>query len=312
MATSGSKDSNGYQGRIIRFEWWTESINGNSRTIAYKFTAVGGNSSIYYHHNNVFQLNGEIVYSGGSSVAVETGTILKEGTYTINQNNTNILRVDMDGGIYDYSNNINTAEEWTLDTLITAPSINSLKLKSRSLDSLTFEFTCTKADNWYYKLSSQSSWIQGSTTGITSGEFTISNLEPNKAYNINFKVRNWAGTEAKDTDKNDISGTTYDIGKISSVNNFEHGNSVSLVITNPSNSSLSLVMKIGNTQILSKSVNTGTSAINLSDTELDSIYKLYSSSNTLTATFILTTASKYTNTKTCTITLKRKSKNNKK
>lgn len=62
-------------------------------------------------------------------------------------------------------------------------------------------------------------------------------------------------------------------------------------------------MKIGSTQILTKTVSSGTNTIVFSDTELDSIYKLYSSSKTLTATFILTTASTYTNSKTCTITL---------
>ena len=63
-------------------------------------------------------------------------------------------------------------------------------------------------------------------------------------------------------------------------------------------------MKIGNTQIQSKSVSVGNNTISFNDTELDNIYKLYGSGNTLTATFILTTAGSYTNSKTCTITLK--------
>ena len=307
MATSGSVDSGGYQGRVLRFSWGTNSVSGNTRNIWYKVEAIGGSSSMYYHHNDTVDINGVNVYAGSDSHAVYTGDVLASGNMDIDQNNTTAITVHMYGGIYVKSNNINTSQSWTLDTLIQAPSINSLALKSRTINSLTFNFTCSKADDWYYKLSSQSSWTQGSTSastkGVTSGEFTISNLEPNKSYNINFKVRNWAGTEAKDTDKNDISGTTYDIGKISSVNNFEHGNSVSLIITNPSNSSLNLAMKIGNAQILNKSINVGTNAINFSDTELDNIYKLYGSSNTLTATFILTTAGTYTNSKTATITL---------
>lgn len=53
MATSGSVDSGGYQGRVLRFEWGTNSISAekNIRNIWYKVTAVGGSSSIYYHHN---------------------------------------------------------------------------------------------------------------------------------------------------------------------------------------------------------------------------------------------------------------------
>lgn len=62
-------------------------------------------------------------------------------------------------------------------------------------------------------------------------------------------------------------------------------------------------MKIGNTEILTKTVAAGTNTIAFSDTELDNIYKLYGSSKTLTAAFILTTAGTYTDSKTCTITL---------
>lgn len=71
-------------------------------------------------------------------------------------------------------------------------------------------------------------------------------------------------------------------------------------------------MKVGNTQILSKTVSAGTNTISFTDAQLDSIYKLYGSGSSLTVTFTLTTASSYTNSKTCTITLKRKSKDNKK
>ena len=63
-------------------------------------------------------------------------------------------------------------------------------------------------------------------------------------------------------------------------------------------------MKISNTQIFSKTVTTSTKSITFNDTELDKIYKLYGSGSSLTATFVLTTASTYTNSKTCTITLK--------
>lgn len=62
-------------------------------------------------------------------------------------------------------------------------------------------------------------------------------------------------------------------------------------------------MKIGSVQILSKTMNTGTNTISFTDTQLDTIYRLYKSNNTLTATFILTTEGNYINSKTCTVTL---------
>ena len=304
MATSGSIDSGGYQGRVLRFEWGTNSTNptNNTRVIWYKVTAIGGSSSIYYHHSETIDVNGTRIYTGSESHAVTTNDVLASGTLTINQGNTTTLTVDMHGGIYDRTDNINTTKSWTLDTLVTAPTINSLTLKSRTINSLTFAFTCTKADTWYYKLLTSSSYTQGGTSGVTSGEFTISNLSPNTSYTINFIARNWAGSSAMDATKN-ITSTTYDIGKIASVNNFNHGDNAVVVTTNPSGSSLSLTIKVGNTQILSQTVATGTNTINFSDTVLDNIYKLYGSSNTLTATFILTTAGTYTNSQTATITL---------
>jgi len=63
-------------------------------------------------------------------------------------------------------------------------------------------------------------------------------------------------------------------------------------------------MKIGNTQILSRTVKVGSNTITFSDTELDNIYKKYGTGSSLTATFVVS-GSGYTNSKTCTITLKR-------
>ena len=63
-------------------------------------------------------------------------------------------------------------------------------------------------------------------------------------------------------------------------------------------------MNIGNVRIQSKPITAGSNIVSFNDTELDNIYKLYGRGNTLTATFILTTAGSYTNSKTCTITLR--------
>lgn len=69
-------------------------------------------------------------------------------------------------------------------------------------------------------------------------------------------------------------------------------------------SSLSLAMKIGNTQILSKSVSAGNNTIGFTEAQLDMIYKLYGGGSSLTVTFVLTTANSYTNSRNCTIYLK--------
>lgn len=301
MATSGDTSSSGYQGRYIYFEWWTNSINAdnNTRTIGYRFTAKGGSSSIYYHHDNVFQLNGDTVYSGSSSEAVTTNDVMAEGTYTINQNNTNKLRVDMDGGIYSYENNINTADEWTLDDIPRFAKA-TISLNSRTLNTIKIDYSVDATIDGIWVSKNGGDWQGG--YALTS-PINITGLSPNTKYTLKIRVKR------KDSqlysESNTIEVTTYDIAKISVLSNFEHGINENVTITNPASiSNLSLVMKIGNTQILSRNVSTGNNTISFSDTELDNIYKKYGNGSSLTATFIVS-GSGYTNSKTCTITLKR-------
>lgn len=121
----------------------------------------------------------------------------------------------------------------TIPVLLQAPSISDLNLKSRTLTSLTFSYTLSETvSSVHYKLSTNSNYTQ-IRTNTKSGEFTINNLVPNTNYTINFLARNTSGSTNKDTTKN-ISATTLDIGKISSVSNFSHGSNTSITITNPS------------------------------------------------------------------------------
>lgn len=185
-----------------------------------------------------------------------------------------------------------------------APNIISLSLKSRTVNSITCKFSVDGADTFYYRIE-EGSWIRGSNY-VTNGEFTIGNLSPNSKYVVHLLARNWIDESAVTYYQSEktIEVYTFDIGKLSSVNNFNHGDNTRVSISNPSGSSLNLVMKIGNTQVLSRSVSAGNNSISFNDSELDKVYKLYGSGNSLTATFVLTTAGSYTNSKTCIITLK--------
>lgn len=297
MATSGSVNSGGYQGRCLQFNWDTKSISGNNRIISYEIVAVGGSSSNYYHHNNTVSINDTNVYTGGASDYIKTGTVLKSGEFTINQSSTNTLTVKMHGGIYDYGDNINKEQTWNLDAIASYAKFTKHSISSTTLNSISISWMADcVCDAVQYSLNN-GNWINTSDV-----DYTINGLEPNTTYTIKTKIRR------KDsqlwTESSAITGTTKDIGKISSVNNFNHGDSTTINITNPSGSSLNLVVKIGDTQIQSKSVTSGNNTISFNDTELDNIYKKYGNSNTLTVTFILTTSGKYTNSKTCTATLK--------
>lgn len=306
MATNGSVDSGGYQGRVLRFEWGTNSTNpsNNTRNIWYKVTAKGGSSSYYYHHNETIDINGTRVYTGSDSHQVYTDDVLASGNMDINQSSTLTLTVKMHGGIYNRTDNINTEKSWSLDEIPRYASI-SHSLNSTGLNNIKINWSSdSTCDLIQYSLNG-GNWVT-----VSGNPYNISGLNPNTTYKIKTRVRRKDSQLYSET--GELSATTKDIGKISSISNFNHGDNANIEVTNPSGSSLNLVMKIGNTQILSKSISTGKNTISFTDSQLDAIYKLYGRSNTLTSTFIVTTAGSYTNSKTCIITLKRKSKNNKK
>lgn len=296
MATSGSVDSGGYQGRVLRFAWSTSSTSGNTRTISYSITAVGGSSSYYYHHDNIVSINGTTVYEGGTSDYVQTGTILASGTFSINQNQVNTLTVDMHGGIYVFSDNIDTTQTWTLDSLITAPTITYFNVASKTVNSITCGFNCSPADTYYYKLSTEQNWTRGSSGAITLGSFTISNLTPNTSYTIDFIARRWIN-ESADTyvdSTASIPGKTYQIATFTSVPNVNIGSSQTITWSNPSGASLSLALcKTGatsvttSTTIYNAGTVTGTSKTYRADTS--TIYALAGINNSYRARWILTT-----------------------
>lgn len=135
----------------------------------------------------------------------------------------------------------------------------------------------------------------------------IDGLIPNTSYEIRLRGVNKAETVYGEA-SNEIIAKTLDIARIS-VEDFEHKENIKFTITNPSKSDLSLEMKIGNVVILSKTVTDETNNLVLNDEELDKIYNLYNLSNSLLATFILTTASTYKDNKTARIILKGNQKN---
>lgn len=311
MATNGSANSGSYQGRYVHFEWSTVNTNPstNIRTIHYKFTALGGNSSNYYHHNNVFKINGTIVYQGGSSDYIKTGTILKEGNFDINQDNFNKLTVNMNGGIYSYGDNINTTAEWNLDAIDRYANLTSLTVKSRTINTITLSFT-TDRNAWIFiNLNNGQDYLNNGepfASNVTSGEITIQfkdrastqRLDPNTTYTITVLCRALNRNSELDTKKN-ISVATLDIAKLVSVPNVNIGSKQTITWSNPSGATTSLKLcKTDNTQIANIGTVTGTSKDYTATAS--TIYALTPNSNTYKARYILTTTQNgqsYTNSK---------------
>ena len=282
----------------------TNAIN-NTAVIRYVVECrCTGESYNNYDQTGTFTIDGQEYQNTYRLPSNATTTVFSKDVTIINASGRSITAsysfpTTPSGGIKTGTTNIN------IPNLTKAPIIKYLRLKKRTVDSLTFEFECDGADVFYYKVSTGSSYTKGKEN-VTKGEFTVNNLTPNETYSISFIARNWIN-EAEDKymqTVQDIEGMTFDIAKISSLSNFEHGNSVNFRITNPSNSNVSIEMKVENTKILSKTVSEGNNTINFNDSQLDIMYKLYKNQNSLIANFTITTNNKYTNSKNCTITLK--------
>lgn len=315
MATSGSVNSGGYQGRCLQFSWGTKSTSAdnNTRTINYTITAVGGSSSNYNHHNNTVSINDTNVYTGGSSDYVKTGTVLKSGEFTINQSSTMQLKVEMHGGIYSYGDNINTSKSWDLDEIPRYATLTSLSVKSKTCNSVTLQYTTDKSSNLFCSIDGGNTWLNNGLPfkeNTTSGEFTVyykdrantSRLDVNTSYTFQVLCRSTAS--GLDTSKS-VKTSTYDIAKLVSVPNADIGSSQTITWNNPSGANISLKLcKTDNSQIINYGTVTGTSKT-VTPTA-STIYPLTPNSNTYKARYILTTTvnnTSYTNSKDFTFTV---------
>lgn len=300
MATSGSFDSKatigGYVWHAV-FDW--TSIN-NSPNISWTLSIYRENAydgTWVNEYGSYVTIDGIQVHANASVIRRETDKerfVIASGTKTIANKNFNM---SFEVYLTSNSNKITGFQTWELSTFPQYANFTEHRINSTSLNSISVFWNAdVECDAVQYSLNG-TDWKDAS--GLT---YTISNLTPNTNYSIKTRIKRadsqlWAESET-------LNVTTQDIGKITSVNDFEHGSNVDITITNPSSSELNLEMKIEDTQILTKTINAGTNTISFTDSELDEIYKKYGSSNILTATFILSTANAYTNSKTCLITLK--------
>lgn len=269
--------------------------SNNTAVLRYVVTCTtSGESHNNYTQIGTFAIDG-IEYTESYTLPSNSTTTVFSKDVTVGDASERVIEASFSfpttpaGGVKSGSTSV-TIPKIKLYANITSYSITEVGLNSLKVNWLT-DVTC---DAVQYSLN-DASWID--TSGIS---FIISNLSPNTNYSVKIRVKRidsqlWTTSEH-------LYATTNKIGKIVSANNFKHGDSAIINITNPSGSELSLEMKINNNLIFSKKVSAGKNTISFNDTQLDNIYKLYGSSNSLTATFILTTANSYTNSKTCTIT----------
>lgn len=269
---------------IPRYATVSQSLRSKtSSSIAINWSSDSVIDYIWYSTNNGSNWNG-INVSDGTSGNYTISNLSSNTSYSIK---TKVRRKDSQL----------TTDSSTLSVKTYAKTTPTISLSSKTIDTITVSSSCNvSVSSTKYRIK-KSSGSYGSYQ--TSNKFT--GLQPNTSYIVEV---NKTASESGESGTATLSVTTYDIAKISSLSDFEHGNNVSIGITNPGNiSNLNLIITASGTQILSRTVSAGNNTIIFSDEELDNLYKKYGSSSSLTATFTLS-GSGYTHSSTCTVTFK--------
>ena len=213
MASSGSFNTSGYDGRYLTFSWSVASqdVANNRTTINWSLKGAGGSTYTWYMSGNFKVLiNGQQVYFSSDRIQLYNGTVVKSGSFTINHNNdgTATFGAYAEAGIYTYAVNCSGSGSWSLPTIPRAsqPSINTYPNNSPNFnigDKITIymnrasaSFTHTVKINYG---STSYTIATGVTNSCTFDTSTIANalyaLIPNaNTYSNNISVTTYNGS----------------------------------------------------------------------------------------------------------------------
>lgn len=263
-----------------------------------------GSGSIKANHQLYFELGGNVIRNENVYVDVSSPNAyihIASGTLPVTHENDGSKSIWVGASIsatggYGVSASIGTTFE--LNKIPRYANFTEHYISSTGLNSISVRWNADSGCDWLQYSLNGGNWADISGHPV----YTIRGLSPNKQYSIRTRIRR--SDSQLWTESGYIYGTTKDIARISSLPDFEHGDDINTNITNPASiSNLVLAMKIGDVEILNRTVAKGDNLIQFSDTELDKLYKQYGSSSNLTAIFVVT-GDGYTHSKTSIVTLK--------
>lgn len=286
MALSGSVSTNSYEGRYLTLSWTaSQSIPNNQSTISWTLTANGGSSSYYYTGPVTVVINKVTVYSLSSSnrYAMYTGTVAS-GSLAVNHNTdgTQVLNVSISAAIYSASVNCTGSQTFTLDSIPRYPSVaQALASKTETSITMNWESDSTCDYLWYSK-DAGATYIPVGSVNASSGQYTITGLNPSTTYNIKTRLRRKSSGLTNEAPSQAI--VTYQYPYCSSAPTFEIGQSANLTLYNPLAREVTVRVTAGGSTIL-ETTTTGTS-VTIPSTVADLLYQSIpnASSGTYTVT----------------------------
>ena len=196
-------------------------------------------------------------------------------------------------------------KEITIRTKSGAPTL-TLTATSISLEQITFSWTSNYGlKSLKYKVGSGSNVSVSITDGATSGSFTVSGLSPGTRYTVTI-----TGVETTDSVSNTKASTNTTLAKttIADPNSATHSKNIVVVATKPSYPSSPAIFTTVtfdfNEYSITKTLSNSSNTFSLTESEWDSVYKQYGSSNSMTVKVTVTTKGVNTYTDVHNMTLK--------
>lgn len=134
MATSGSFNTTGYQGRYLAFSWEvkSQSVADNTTTISWYLRGAGDTTSYYYTQNIKVTIDGVTVFTHlldvDGQILLRNGTVVTSGTYTFSHNNegNHSFSAYVEAGIYNWAVNCKGSGSFDLPQIARASAITSV------------------------------------------------------------------------------------------------------------------------------------------------------------------------------------------
>lgn len=125
MASSGSFNTTGYQGRYLTFAWSvaSQSIANNTTTISWTLKGAGNAQSNWYRAGNFkVVINGSTVYSSSTRIQLYNGTLVASGNFTMAHDTAGnkTFSASAEAGIYTVAVNCSGSGSFTLPQIARA------------------------------------------------------------------------------------------------------------------------------------------------------------------------------------------------